>query len=402
MIDAYLSFYYKGDMDKVMPHDKELPERLQRKLTTILAADVVGYSRMMNADEDGTYKLLGKCRKIIDRNIEHHGGRIFNTAGDSVMAEFGSTVEAVRCAIEIQEEIVAHNTNKPASEQMWFRIGLNVGDVIIEDDDLIGDGVNIASRMESIATPSGICISGSVYELVRNKLSYAFEDMGKQSVKNIIEPITAYSLLPAATPQITPGMVDTLPPRLEKKRRAGLPIVLAAVVFLLGAVIAAAYFVGRDSGKGDFAIKEDASSPSVPAPESALPEEPIVSKPMETQKPEVVQKPQTDTPALTNLTPSYFAGRKIEGVTSNTGQRFVIQMKERGSASVTTYKKNKSAAKHKTYRGNWWINKKERLCFEFNKFAEGEKFCRSLTVEDGRELLASDDPAKPKWVLRPR
>ena len=101
-----------------MPHDKKPSGLPQRKLTTILAADVVGFSRMMGVDEDGTYELLGKCRKIFDRNIEHHGGRVFNTAGDSIMAEFTSTVEAVRCAIEIQEEIVAHNSDKPESEQV--------------------------------------------------------------------------------------------------------------------------------------------------------------------------------------------------------------------------------------------------------------------------------------------
>ena len=379
-----------------MPQDKELSKLPQRKLTTILAADVVGFSRMMGVDEDGTYALLGKCRKIFDRNIEHHGGRVFNTAGDSIMAEFGSTVEGVRCAIEIQEEIIAHNTNKPASEQMWFRIGLNVGDVIIEGDDLIGDGVNIASRMESIATPSGICISASVYELVHNKLSFVFENMGKQSVKNIIEPVSAYSLLPAATPQIKPAMEDKLPPQVEKKRRIGLPVI-AAVVFLLGALIAAAYFAGRDLGKDDYAIKEDKRLPSASVPRSALTEEPKVVK-----APEVVQRPQTVAPESTSIKPSYFAGRKTEGVSRKTGQRFVIQIKERGSAIVTTYKKNKSGAKHKTYSGKWWINKEERICFEFNKFARGEKFCRIHAVEDGREWLVSGDPAKSKWELHPR
>ena len=242
-----------------MPNDKEQSGLPQRKLTTILAADVVGYSRMMGVDENRTYELLGKCRKIIDRNIEHHGGRIFNTAGDSVMVEFGSTVEAVRCAIEIQEEIVAHNSGKPESEQMWFRIGLNVGDVIIEGDDLIGDGVNIASRM---APPSGICISGSVYELVRNKLSFAFDDMGKQTVKNIIDPVSAYSLRPATTPQITSSIADKQQARHDKSRNTGLLIVVA-VLLLLGMVIAAIYFTNRDSGKNDFTKQSVSSAPEV-------------------------------------------------------------------------------------------------------------------------------------------
>jgi class 3 adenylate cyclase len=387
-----------------MPHDKKLSKLPQRKLTTILAADVVGFSRMMGADEDGTYELLGKCRKIFDRNIEHHGGRVFNTAGDSVMAEFGSTVEAVRCAIEIQDEIVAHNTNKPESEQMWFRIGLNVGDVIIEGDDLIGDGVNIASRMESIAIPSGICISGSVYELVHNKLSFAFEDMGRQSVKNIIEPVSAYSLLPAATPHIATRTADKQPTLVAKKRRIGLPVIIA-VVFLLGALFAAAYFVGRDSGKGDSVVKEDVTPTPAPAPRAVQREEPVPrsvqkEEPAVAKEPEVVRKSKAEALPLTSITPSLFAGRKTEGATRQTGQRFIIQMKENGDAIVTTYKKNKSKSKHKTETGEWWINKEERVCFEFSKFAGGSKFCRSYAAEGGREWLVSNDSSKSKWVLR--
>jgi class 3 adenylate cyclase len=376
-----------------MSNDKELSGLPQRKLTSILAADVVGYSRMMGVDEDGTYELLGKCRKIIDRNIEHHGGRIFNTAGDSVMAEFTSTVEAVRCAIEIQEEIVIHNTDKPESEQMWFRIGLNVGDVIVEGDDLIGDGVNIASRMESIAQPSGICISGSVYELVRNKLSFAFDDMGKQSVKNIIEPVSAYSLRPAATPKIMQGIADKQQPGNEKKRSTGL-MILAAVLFLLGAAIAAFYFTNRDSGKDNSVIQQEANPRPVPAPGPVLKE-----KQMPTKRSEAVQKPQTGASTLAGITPSHFVGRRIEGKTSKKGDRLVIEMKERGNAALSTYKKNKRNRVHKTDKGRWWINKEERICFEFNRLNEGKGFCRDYTVKNGREFLVSGDPAKPEWVL---
>ena len=358
-----------------MSHEKELSGLPQRKLTTILAADVVGYSRMMGVDENGTYELLGKCRKIIDRNIEHHGGRIFNTAGDSVMAEFTSTVEAVRCAIEIQEEIVAHNTGKSESEQMWFRIGLNVGDVIVEGDDLIGDGVNIASRMESIAPPSGICISASVYELVRNKLSFAFDDMGKQSVKNIIEPVSAYSLRPAATPQIVPNIADKQQSGNEKNRYMGL-LILVAAVFLSGAVIAALYFSNKDSDKDGFTNQAVSSTP------------------------EVVRKDQTGMPESTGIKPSHFVGMSIEGKTLSKGNRIVIEMKERGNAALSIYKKNKQNRVHKTDNGRWWVNKEERVCFEFSKLNEGKKFCRDHTVKDGRELLVSNDPSKPDWVLK--
>ncbi len=417
----------------VISNEDELSEVPQRKLTSILAADVVGYSRMMGVDENGTHKLLGKCRKIIDRNINRHGGRIFNTGGDSVMAEFASTVEAVRCAIEIQEELGAHNTDKSASEQMWFRIGLNVGDVIVEGDDLIGDGVNVAARMESIAPPGGICISGSVYELVRNKLSFAFENMGERSVKNIIEPVSVYSLLPAATPEITPSMVGKLPGRFEKKRNTGFSIVLS-VVFVVGAVITATYFAGRDLDEDDSGIQKDTSPPPVPVieavvakkpvtPESPPPvptieavvaEKSVVSEPptpvLETatpseitvvKKPELDNQPQPNEPVLPRIIPSYFAGKAIEGVTRKRGERFVIEMTERGSAIVTIYKKDKPTESRKTDSGRWWINKKERVCFQFRKFVEGKKFCRIYVVEEGRELLVSGNPAKPKWILHP-
>jgi len=413
-MDCYLSFYNKINLEKVMPHNEQSSDHPKRKLTTILAADVVGYSRMMGADEDGTYELLGKCRKIIGRNVEHHDGRIFNTAGDSVMAEFGSTVEAVRCAIEIQEEIVAHNTNKPAAEQMWFRIGINVGDVIIEGDDLIGDGVNVASRMESIATPSGICISGSAYELVRNKLSYAFENMGKQEVKNIVEPVTAYSLLLVATPQIKPDMVDKLPPRLEEKRRSILPIVLISLVFVVGAVIAAIYFAGKDFDKNNSTILQSTDPSPTSVSKSVQPDKFIASDPvsgvksaqntekMMTKTSDVVKNPQIDAQVLPPITASYFVGRTVEGVTRKTHERFVIEMMDSGSAFVSIYKINKPTEPRFVDTGRWWINQEGWICYKFGRFADGVNLCRNRVVEEGQEWLVVDDPTKPKWVLNSR
>jgi class 3 adenylate cyclase len=169
---------------------------INRKLTTIFEADVVGYSRLMADDEETTLATLRTYREFIDSQISKHGGRIFNTAGDAVLAEFGSAVEAVRCAISIQEDLRVRNSELPEARQMWFRIGINVGDVMIEKNDLFGDAVNVAARLETLAEKGGICISGSTFDQVKNKLSIAFNDIGPQNVKNIPFPVPAYQLVP--------------------------------------------------------------------------------------------------------------------------------------------------------------------------------------------------------------
>lgn len=169
---------------------------INRKLTTILQADVVGYSRLMAIDEEATLTTLRAYREFIDSQISKHGGRIFSTAGDAVLAEFGSAVEAVRCAISIQEDLRVRNAELPEERQMWFRVGINVGDVMVEKDDLFGDGVNVAARLEGLAEKGGICISGSTFDQVKNKLSIAFKDIGPQNVKNIPFEIPAYQLVP--------------------------------------------------------------------------------------------------------------------------------------------------------------------------------------------------------------
>jgi len=171
-------------------------EPAKRKLTTILAADVIGYSRLMAEDEEGTMSLLRAYRQVIDDLVGKHGGWVFKSAGDAVLVEFTSAVEAVRCAISIQEDLAVRNAQIPEDRQMWFRIGINVGDVMIEDDDLFGDGVNVAARLEGIAEKGGICISGTTFEQVKNKLSIGFEDIGAQQVKNIPHPVSAFRIVP--------------------------------------------------------------------------------------------------------------------------------------------------------------------------------------------------------------
>ena len=168
----------------------------RRKLTTIFCADCAGYSRMMRADEEGTYRTLHASRALIARVIGEHEGRIFGSAGDSVVAEFPSPVEAVRAAAEIQQAIAALGADVAEDRRMQFRIGINLGDVLIEGDDLIGDGVNVAARLQGLAEPGGICISGSVQEQVRNKLALDWDDLGDQAVKNIADPVRVYRVRP--------------------------------------------------------------------------------------------------------------------------------------------------------------------------------------------------------------
>ena len=153
--------------------------RVERKLSAIFAADVEGYSRLMGRDEVGTLRTLTAYRVIIDRLIASHRGRIFNTAGDSVLADFGSAVDAVECAVEIQEAIGKENADRPADEQMRFRIGVHVGDIMVQGDNLFGDAVNIAARLEALAEPGGICVSGTVRDHIGTKLPVGFVDLGR-------------------------------------------------------------------------------------------------------------------------------------------------------------------------------------------------------------------------------
>src|SRR5579871_1143671 len=167
---------------------------LERKLVAILAADVEGYSRRMEIDEEGTLATLSAHRTITDELIGQHGGRIFNTAGDSVLAEFASVFSAIECAIEIQRELAIANQPIEEPKRLRFRIGINVGDVMVKDGDISGDGVNIAARLEGLARPGGICISRGVRDHIRHKLPHRFEDLGEQAVKNIAQPVRCFRL----------------------------------------------------------------------------------------------------------------------------------------------------------------------------------------------------------------
>jgi class 3 adenylate cyclase len=168
--------------------------RIERRLTAILAADVAGYSRLMGLDEVGTAKALREHRAAIDPILAGHGGRIVKTTGDGLLVEFPSIVAAVEAAIAVQKVMADRNANVPEDGRMLFRIGINLGDVLIEGDDILGDGVNIAARLEGVADPGGICISASAFEHVRGKLNVEFGDLGEQQLKNIGRLVRAYSV----------------------------------------------------------------------------------------------------------------------------------------------------------------------------------------------------------------
>jgi adenylate cyclase len=176
------------------------PVDTERRLVAILAADVEGYSRLMRADEVGTLRDLTEHRRTLDALIASHRGRIANTAGDSVLAEFASAVDAVDCAVKAQAAMADANDRLPSDRHLNFRIAVHVGDVMIKAGDLFGDGVNIAARLQAIAGPGKVCISGTAYDQVRKILPLAYGDLGAQSLKNIDEPVRAYAVNVAGRP----------------------------------------------------------------------------------------------------------------------------------------------------------------------------------------------------------
>src|SRR5580704_9347765 len=203
------------------------PMTVGRRLVAVFAADVEGYSRLMGTDEVGTLKGLTERRAILDRFIGDHRGRIASTAGDSVLAEFGSAVDAVQCAVEAQTALAQANASFAPDRRVSFRIGIHIGDVMVRAGDLFGDGVNIAARLQSIAKPGTVCISGATYDQVRKVLPMTFVDLGVQQMKNIQEPVRAYQVsAPDETQQAAPERVaeaESPPPMPDKPSIAVLP-----------------------------------------------------------------------------------------------------------------------------------------------------------------------------------
>jgi adenylate cyclase len=202
---------------------------LDRRLAAILAADIVGYSRLMGRDEEGTLRLLHTLQEeIIGPRIAEHHGRIFKLMGDGILAEFPSVVEAVRCAIEMQAAIAERSQRIPEDQRILYRIGINLGDIVVAGEDIFGDGVNVAARLEGLADPGGICVRRAVRNEVRDRLNVAFEDMGEIEVKNIARPVRAFRVLPGATTEPVRARVPA-----GRKPRRRLRLAAAAVASLV-------------------------------------------------------------------------------------------------------------------------------------------------------------------------
>ena len=255
---------------------------MKRKIAAIMAADIAGYSKLVAEDEEETLRRLASYRSVFDDFIAKAAGRVFNTAGDAVLAEFPSAVDAVRCAIDIQESLRTRNMAYPPSRQMNFRIGLTVGDVVEREGDLLGDGVNIAARLQTLAEPGGICVARSVFEQVTNKLSVRFADIGEQHVKNIPTPIHAYTVAASGAHE---------QPQAQTKARSTMLAVALSV--LAAAVVVGAGAVYWNLARAPSQAPGDAkSSPVVPPPATAQkPPTPAQSPPQRAAAPAASSAP---------------------------------------------------------------------------------------------------------------
>ncbi len=246
-------------------------QEVKRKLTVILSADVKGYSRLMGEDEEATVRTLNVYKEVMTGLIQHHRGRVVGTAGDSVLAEFASVVDAVRCAVEIQKELKTRNAEFPENRKMEFRIGVNLGDVIEDGEQILGDGVNIAARLESLSEAGGICISGTAFDHVKNKLSLGYKYFGEQTVKNILEPVRVYRVL--MEPEAAGKVLGEKKAKPKQWQKVALGLVIGVIVVVAAIVIWKFYI------------------PSTPKPEVTPKEKITVSQP---EKALTVAPPSTE------------------------------------------------------------------------------------------------------------
>jgi adenylate cyclase len=210
-------------------------QEVKRKLTAILSADVKGYSRLMGEDEKGTVRTLNVYKEVMTGIIQHHHGRVVDAPGDNLLAEFASVVDAVECSVEIQKELKTRNAELPENRRMEFRIGVNLGDVIEDGEQILGDGVNIAARLESLSEAGGICISGTAFDQVKNKLNLGYKYLGEQTVKNILEPVRVYRVL--MEPEAAGKVIGEKKTKPRTWQRAVIGLVVALVVVIAAIVI---------------------------------------------------------------------------------------------------------------------------------------------------------------------
>jgi class 3 adenylate cyclase len=283
---------------------------MKRKIAAIMAADIAGYSRLVAEDEEETLRRLASYRAVIDDFIAKASGRIFNTAGDAVLAEFSSAVEAVRCAIDIQESLRTRNLAYPPSRQMNFRIGITIGDVVERDGDLLGDGVNIAARLEGLAQVGGICVSRTVYEQVANKLSVQFADIGEQQVKNIPTPVHAFMVAMRGED----GRLELpKPKRAAKAANWPWPAAIAlgsAAVIAVAAVIYFAFERNRPPTASVTPAPATATIAPVPAPAATPP----VAEPRTAAAPAAAAPPQRAALALVPEAVPFVADRARQAI----------------------------------------------------------------------------------------
>jgi class 3 adenylate cyclase len=247
-----------------MPDETDRPQALERKLATILSADVAEYSRLMGEDEEGTLRTFRGHKQVFESLVAMHRGRIFNTAGDAILAEFNSAVEAVRCATDIQAALRTLNDKLPFNRQVRFRIGINLGDVMVQGQDLMGDGVNVAARIQTAAEPGGVCISGSVHDQIRNKLSLSFQSLGERSFKNIQQPVRTFSITEAEGGGALPAATSVV----SAKKGSAAKWIAVAVVLLLASGAFWAYTFNKRS-KAEQAAEGPANKLQNPSPDAA-------------------------------------------------------------------------------------------------------------------------------------
>ena len=338
----------------------------ERRLTTILAADVVGYSALMAQDEEGTVLALKSYRQIIDNLISRHAGRIFNTAGDAVIAEFGSAVEAVRCAISIQEELRVRNAELITEQKLLYRIGINVGDVLVDGDNLLGDGVNIAARLEGISQPGGICVSGSTFEQVKRKLSIGFKDLGLQNVKNIPEPVAAFGITPApvvVTDNAATAIADKASSKAPYITRGRLSIAAFAAFFLIF------------GGLGFWHFSKDGITPLTAFPENI-----------------------STTDMSADEIKSFMTGMSIFGFRLTDKVPFSIKMEADMTATYEFAQKGELTGTTQKIMGKW-RTEDALFCFQVAFFAKGRELCPEIR-KNGSKLTSSTSKGKKTWILK--